>query len=75
MDTNNAYPPRHRIAGHIYDQAKELGIEWRFPCNPCLDDLCERGELAGVVPIIVFLPANQAESVLDGRAALRYTER
>lgn len=75
MTSDPTYPPRHLIVGHVYDQAAALGIDWRFPCNPDMDDLCERGELAGVVPVVTFLPAEQAWTVLSAKASLEYSER
>ena len=75
MTSDRTYPPRHLIIGHVYDQAEELGIDWRFPCNPDMNDLCERGELAGVVPVVTLLPAEQAAGIIEGRASLEYTER
>lgn len=63
--------PHHRAVAFAYEQAKEHGIDWRFPCNPDIEDLCDRGEYAGVVPVIVFLPADQAAAVFDGRTLLR----
>ena len=70
MESTDNTTPRHRVVGHIYDQAAALGIDWRFPCDPDVDDLCERGELAGVVPVVTYLPASDAEAVFDGRASL-----
>lgn len=66
--------PRHRTVGHIYDQAVALGIDWRLPCDPDMNDLCERGELAGVVPVVTYLPPSDAEAVFDGRAFLVLSE-
>lgn len=66
--------PRHRVVGHIYDQAVALGIDWRLPCDPGMNDLCERGELAGVVPVVTYLPSSDAEAVFDGRAFLVLSE-
>lgn len=70
MDKNRT-SPRHLAVGHVYDQAAKLGIDWRFPCNPDMDNLCDRGELAGVVPVVTYLPADQAAAVFDGKAELK----
>ncbi|NGM17755.1 hypothetical protein GMI70_07085 [Eggerthellaceae bacterium zg-893] len=69
-DIPNDIPPRHAAVGHAYGQALALGVDWRFPCNPDMDDLCERGELAGAVPVVTFLPADQALAVFERRASL-----
>lgn len=61
---------RPMVVSYIYEQAQELGIDWRFPCNPTINDLCERGELADVVPITIYLPTKTAKSVIDGELSL-----
>lgn len=71
MDTKPTVP-RHRAVSFAYDQAKVLGVDWRFPCNPDMEDLCDRAEYAGAVPVVVLLPADQALAVFDGRASVRF---
>lgn len=66
---------RPMVVSYIYDQAKSLGIDWRFPCNPTINDLCERGELAGVVPVTIYLPTKTAQSVIDGESTISITPR
>lgn len=70
---NKAHTPHYKTVGYAYEQAEELGFDWRFPCNPDLEDLCDRGEYAGVVPVVVFLPSEQAQAVFDGKASLKYS--
>lgn len=62
--------PHHLAVAFAYDQAKEHSINRRFPCNPDIEDLCDRGEYAGLVPVITFLPAEKAQKVFSGKASI-----
>lgn len=70
MDSNYTQTPRYKVVGHAYEQAEQLGFDWRFPCNPDIEDLCERATLAGMVPVITFLPYEQADRVFNNAATL-----
>ena len=74
MDTIKT-PSRASVVDFIYAQAETLGIDWRFHCNPDIDDLCDRGELAGVIPIVVYLPIPQALDVLNGTSSLAVQQK
>lgn len=58
--------PRFELLGLAYGQYEELGLEWRFPCNPTFDELCDRAEHTGKAPIVLLVPTDEVRKLLDG---------
>lgn len=57
--------PRHKLVGFAFEQYESLGLDWRFPCNPTFNELCDRAELAGYAPLVVLAPKEEAQKALD----------